>query len=362
MLTVLAVILIPMIELEADPPSGSRPIVIAHRGASGYRPEHTLAAYQLAIDLGADFIEPDLVITKDGVLVARHENEISSTTDVARHPEFAARKTTKSIDGQRLTGWFTEDFTLAELKQLRAIERIPELRPENRRFDGQFEIPTLREVIRLAKTQSTATGRTIGIAPETKHPSYFQSLGRPLEPPLVSDLQENGYTGRDAPVLIQSFEVANLKKLRSLTQVPLVQLIAATGSPPDFTAKADVRTYADLISPAGLAEIHTYAAAIAPDKSLVIPRDRQNRLLPPTGLVELAHAVGLKVYPWTCRAENRFLPAELQVGSPADGEFERRHGDAREECRRFWILGIDGLFSDHPDTAIAAWRGIPSQP
>jgi glycerophosphoryl diester phosphodiesterase len=193
------------------------PIIIAHRGASAERPEHTLAAYARAIEQGADFIEPDLVPTKDHQLVARHENEISGTTDVASRPEFAARKTTKTIDGETITGWFTEDFTLAELKTLRARERLPELRPGNTAFDGQQEIPTLAEIIALAKAESARTGRTIGIYPETKHPSYFRSLGLALEPVLLAELTRAGWTTREAPVFIQSFEVDNLKALKALT-------------------------------------------------------------------------------------------------------------------------------------------------
>ncbi|MDQ3305896.1 MAG: glycerophosphodiester phosphodiesterase, partial [Actinomycetota bacterium] len=212
------------------------PIVIGHRGASGYRPEHTLASYQLAADLGADFIEPDLVSTSDGVLVARHENEISGTTDVAEHAEFADRRTTKTIDGAELTGWFTEDFTLAELKTLRAVERIPEVRPDNTAFDGTETIPTLQEVIDLARRED------VGIYPETKHPSYFDSIGLSLEEPLVETLEANGYDGRRDPVFIQSFETANLRELDRMTKLPLVQLIGGNGAPYDLVEAGDART------------------------------------------------------------------------------------------------------------------------
>ncbi len=242
------------------------PIVIGHRGASGYRPEHTLASYQLAADLGADFIEPDLVSTSDGVLVARHENEISGTTDVAEHAEFADRRTTKTIDGAELTGWFTEDFTLAELKTLRAVERIPEVRPDNTAFDGTETIPTLQEVIDLARRED------VGIYPETKHPSYFDSIGLSLEEPLVETLEANGYDGRRDPVFIQSFETANLRELDRMTKLPLVQLIGGNGAPYDLVEAGDARTYDDLVTPEGLMEIARYADGIGPDKNRIVPR------------------------------------------------------------------------------------------
>ncbi|MFN3297513.1 glycerophosphodiester phosphodiesterase family protein, partial [Caldimonas sp.] len=251
------------------------PLVIAHRGASGERPEHTLAAYALAIEQGADYIEPDLVITRDGVLVARHENALAllgpggavreATTDVAERPEFAARCTTKTIDGQRITGWFTEDFTLAELKTLRARERIPQLRPGNTRFDGLFEIPTFEEVLQLvdqanarrrlqAHDDARSPGRPVpfrpvGIYPETKHPSYFRGIGLPLEEPLVTLLDRHGYQAPDSPVFIQSFEVGNLRRLRQMTRVPLVQLLAARGQHYDFAADGDTRTSHDTAPP-----------------------------------------------------------------------------------------------------------------
>ena len=324
------------------------PLVIGHRGASGYRPEHTLASYRLAIDLGADFIEPDLVSTKDGVLIARHENEIGGTTDVADHPEFAGRRTTKTIDGNPVTGWFTEDFTLAELRTLRAKERLPLLRPANTAFDGLYQVPTFQEVIDLAKRAG------VGIYPETKHPTYFDSIGLSLEEPLVATLDANGYRGRNAPVFIQSFEVANLEELNRRTRVPLVQLLDATGRPYDFVVAGDPRTYADLATPEGLAEIATYADGVGPNKNLIVPRDADGRLLDPTGLVRDAHRAGLQVHPWTFRKENNFLPADFQQGNPASPEFLRATGDAPAEFRLFFRLGVDGLFSDHPDTAVAA--------
>jgi len=324
------------------------PLVIGHRGASGYRPEHTLASYQLAIDMGADYIEPDLVSTSDHVLVARHENNIAETTDVADHPEFAGRKATKTIDGVALTGWFTEDFTLAELRTLRARERLPDLRPTNTAFDGLYQVPTFQEVIDLAKRAG------VGIYPETKHPTYFDSIGLSLEEPLVATLHANGYRGRNAPVFIQSFEVANLKELNRRTRVPLVQLLDATGRPYDFVVAGDPRTYADLATPDGLAEIATYADGIGPNKNLIVPRDADGRLLDPTGLVRDAHRAGLQVHPWTFRKENNFLPADFQQGNPASPQFLGATGDAPAEFRLFYRLGVDGLFSDHPDTAVAA--------
>ncbi len=324
------------------------PLVIGHRGASGYRPEHTLASYRLAIDMGADFIEPDLVSTKDGILVARHENEISTTTDVAAHPEFADRRATKTVDGVVLTGWFTEDFTLAELRTLRARERIPALRPDNTAFDGLYQVPTLQEVIDLAK------GAGVGIYPETKHPTYFDSIGLSLEEPLVATLHANGYRGPRAPVFIQSFETANLKELNRKTGVPLAQLLDATGRPYDFVVAGDPRTYADLATPAGLEEIAGYADGVGVNKNLIVPRDADQNLLDPTTLVRDAHRVGLQVHAWTFRNENNFLPADFRLGDPASPVYLRATGDAPAEYQLFFRLGVDGLFSDNPDTAVAS--------
>jgi glycerophosphoryl diester phosphodiesterase len=323
------------------------PIVIGHRGASGYRPEHTLAAYTLAIDMGADYIEPDLVSTKDHVLVARHENDITATTDVAAQPEFADRRTTKTIDGVSITGWFTEDFTLAELRTLRAKERLPDVRPANTAFDGLYQVPTFQEVIDLAKQ------RHVGIYPETKHPTYFRSIGLPLEEPLVRALDANGYRGPNAPVFIQSFEVGNLKELNRKTRLPLVQLLDATGRPYDFVVSGDPRTYADLATPEGLAEIATYAEGIGPNKNLIVPRDAQNRLTSPTMLVRDAHRAGLVVHPWTFRRENTFLPEDFRQGNPASPFYLQATGDFPAELRLFYKLGADGLFSDNPDIAVA---------
>ena len=314
------------------------PLVIGHRGACGYRPEHTLESYHLAIRLGADYIEPDLVATRDGALVARHENEISGTTDVAAHPEFAARRVTKTVDGITLTGWFTEDFTLAELRTLRATERLPGVRPQNTVFDGRFEIPTFQEVIDLVRVEERRLGRPIGIYPETKYPSYFASIGLALEEPLVTALYRNDLTSH---VLIQSFEAGNLRKLHGMTDVPLIQLLDSEDAP------------WDLVTPDGLAGIAEYAYGIGADKDLLIPRDAAGALLPATSVVRDAHAAGLVVHAWTFRAENRFLPPEFRIGTDPEAR-----GDGIAEYELFLRLGVDGIFSDHPDTAVAAVNAV----
>ena len=324
----------------ARAPSLSPPIVIAHRGASGERPEHTLGSYELAIAEGADFIEPDLVLTKDNVFVARHENEIGGTTDVADHPEFAARKTTKTIDGHSITGWFTEDFTLAELKTLRAKERLATLRPANTAYDGRFQIPTLAEVIALAKRRSKETGRTIGIYPETKHPSYFASIGLPMERKLVAELKATGWDSATAPVFIQSFEVNNLKLLHTLTKVRLIQLMDATGGPADHTAPS----YAAMITPEGLKAVAAYAWGIGPNKDMV-----DKGFGAPSTLVADAHHAGLRVHVWTFRAENAFLPDALKVGTDP-----KAHGNVAEAMRRQLTLGLDGFFTDFPLIGVSA--------
>lgn len=333
------------------------PLVIGHRGSAGYRPEHTLAGYEFAIDHGVDYIEPDLVSTKDHVLVARHENDISGTTDVAAHPEFASRRTTKVVDGVSITGWFTEDFTLAELKTLRAVERIPDIRQRNTLYNGLYSIPTLQEIIDLAARKSRACGRTIGIYPETKHPTYFDGIGLSLEEPLLETLRRNGLDKRKAAVFIQSFEVSNLRALRSKTDVRLIQLFGGpTDRPADFVAAGINRTYGDLATPAGLAEVARYADGIGPPKTSIVPRDGSGRSLAPTSLVEDAHAAGLLVHPYTFRNENVFLPAELRVGNATDPGYASAYGRALDEYRQFFALGVDGLFSDNGDTAVEARR------
>ena len=325
--------------------ASNKPIIIAHRGASGERPEHTIAGYTLAIEQGADYIEPDLVLTKDGVLVARHENAISETTDVAAHAEFTDRKITKTIDGQKVTDWFTEDFTLAELKTLRAKERLPMLRSANTAFDGQFKIPTFDEIIQLAQAKSKATGRTIGIYPETKHPSYFASIGLPHEAPLLKMLTQYGMITADSAVFIQSFEVGNLQSLSRKTKVKLIQLIDNEGGPADVPGSV----YKDMATPKGLEAIAEYADGIGPNKAMVIPRTFLGNLGEPTALVADAHAVGLAVHPWTFRRENFFLPLAQRSGiNPA------AHGDVVAEIRAFIAAGVDGFFSDNVAEASVA--------
>ncbi|HZV85876.1 MAG TPA: glycerophosphodiester phosphodiesterase [Brevundimonas sp.] len=330
-----------------DPPvpGAAAPIVIAHRGASGERPEHTLEAYALAIRQGADFIEPDLVMTRDGILVARHENEIGETTDVAARPEFAARRTTRSIDGRPVTGWFTEDFTLTELKTLRARERLPRLRPANTAHDGRFEVPTLAEVVALAQRQGRETGRSIGIYPELKHPAHFRARGLPMEEALLAVLARAGLTARSAPVFIQCFEVGPLQRLRSLTRLRLVQLLSDEGGPAD---RPDL-SYAGMATLTGLAAIRRYADGVGPAKALIVPRAPDGRSLAPTSFVADAHRAGLLVHPWTFRAENIFLPLERRSGTDPAAK-----GDMAGEIDAFLALGIDGLFTDHPAAAAIA--------
>ena len=337
-------LLLPISVMAADP------IVIAHRGASGERPEHTLAAYALAIEQGADFVEPDLVLTKDGVLIARHENEISETTDVADRAEFAARKATKVIDGENFTGWFTEDFTLAELKTLRARERLPQLRAANTAYDGQFEVPTFDEVLALARDEGKRRGRVIGVYPETKHPSYFAGIGLPHEAPLLAALERFGHRSSDAPVFIQSFERGNLMALRGKTKLRLIQLMADAGGPPDVPGLS----YAAMATAAGLADVKRYADGVGVAKAMVIPRGTDGRLAAPATLVADAKKAGLAVHVWTFRRENYFLPAEHR--SSAD---PRGIGDLASEIRAFLATGIDGLFSDNVAEAVAVVRGQP---
>ncbi len=330
-----------------------RPLVIGHRGASGYRPEHTLASYALAARMGADYIEPDLVSTKDGVLVARHENEISGTTNVADHPEFADRKATKNIDGISLTGWFTEDFTLAELKTLRAKERIPQIRQHNTAFNGRYTIPTFQEILDLRERLSRQLGREIGVYPETKHPTYFRTIGLPLEEPLVRALRRNGLDRRRAPVYVQSFETGNLKLLDRVLRVPLVQLLSSAGAPFDLVDSGSTTTYADLSTAAGLQDIAAYADGVGPSKDQIVPRTSTNASGTPTSFVNDAHAAGLVVHPYTFRAENTFLPLELR-SSPNLADY----GDLFSEIGQFFGLGVDGVFSDNPDIAVEVRDGV----
>jgi glycerophosphoryl diester phosphodiesterase len=369
--------------LEAAPASaqqfktldGKPPLVIGHRGASGYLPEHTLEAYKLAIEQGADFIEPDLVMTKDGHLIARHEPMLGATTNVAEKPEFASRKRKMLVDGIETDDWFAGDFTIAEIRQLRARQQMKERDQSN---NDKFLVPTLQEVIDLAKAESTRLGRTIGVYPETKHPTFHNAVGLPLEPSLVGVLNANGWTTKQAPVIIQSFEVSNLKFLRRLTNVRLVQLVdaddvdangrivlkAPSERPYDFVVTGDRRTFADLVTKEGLREIKTYADGVGPWKPYLIPSrqtlgadgkptdlngdgridERDRVLLPPTSVVADAHAAGLFVHTWTFRNEGRRLASDFK-------------GDAAAEYRAFYNLGVDGLFSDFPDTAFKARSG-----
>ncbi|GDY35360.1 glycerophosphodiester phosphodiesterase [Acidovorax sp. NB1] len=353
--------------------NGDKPLVIGHRGASGYLPEHTLESYRRAVELGADFIEPDLVATKDGVLIARHEPNITGTTDVSTRAEFASRKTKKMVDGVEEEGWFASDFTLAEIKTLRAIQPMAE---RDQSHNGKYQIPTLQEVLDLAKSEGTKAGRTVGVYPETKHPTYHVNLGLKLEDRLLDVLAQYGYTSKTSPVIVQSFEVSNLKYLRTKTQIRLVQLVDANdvnadGSmdltapydkPYDFAVAGDKRTFASLLTPAGLKEVKTYADGIGPWKPYLIPSkqvdankdgkpddlngdgkidDRDRVMMPATDVVKNAHAEGLMVHPYTFRNEARRLASDFK-------------GDPKAEYKLFYNLGVDGLFSDFPDTAKAA--------
>ncbi|GAB7080486.1 glycerophosphodiester phosphodiesterase [Megalodesulfovibrio paquesii] len=315
-----------------------KPIVFGHRGACGYRPEHTLASYELAIDLGADFIEPDLVSTKDGRLVCRHENEIGGTTDVAE--KFPDRKKTKSIDGLKpVDGWYTEDFTLEELKTLRCKERL-DFRDQS--YNGKFDIPTLEEVIELVRRKEKETGRVIGIIPETKHPSYHKSLGLNFEKQLVEILHKHGYDQADSPCVIQSFEVANLKELRGMTKLPLVFLYdEADISPYDFVLAGDKRTYGDLLKPEALKELAGFVQWVSPWKRLFVTEKEDGSLNPPTSFIEDAHKAGLLVATYTMRNEPRYLAKDY-------------NGDPEAEYLQYYKLGVDGVFSDFPDTALKA--------
>jgi glycerophosphoryl diester phosphodiesterase len=306
----------------------TRPIVIGHRGASGHRPEHTLASYRLAAEMGADFVEPDLVSTKDGVLIARHENEIGGTTDVAER--FPDRRTTRTIDGQSMTGWFTENFTLAEIKTLRAKERLA-FRSHD--YDGKFEVPTFDEVIALAQQLARELGRPIGVYPETKHPSYFRGIGLPLEEKLLASLDKAGWNRKDSPVFIQSFEIGNLRELRKKTSVRIIQLV----------------TSAAAVDAAGLKSIAGYADGIGAEKRLIVPVNQDGSPLPPTDLIARAHAAGLVVHAWTLRADKEFLPAGYK-GRP-EAEFEQ-----------FRALGVDGVFTDFPDIGARVYAVAPRTP
>lgn len=333
-----------LLTLVTGAPAMAEPLIIAHRGASGERPEHTLAAYERAIDQGADYIEPDLVLTKDGILVARHENEISGTTDVADHPEFAARRTTKTIDGQQVSGWFTEDFTLAELRTLRARERLGELRPANSRFNDLYPIPTFEEIVKLVRAKEAETGRRIGLYPETKHPSYFAGIGLPHQGPLLELLGRYGYQTEADPVFIQSFEVGNLKALRAVSRLRLIQLVEGEGGPADEPGAS----YADMMTVAGLKQIADYADGIGPSAAMVLAPEGA------TALVGRAHDAGLQVHVWTLRMENGFLPPAFQRPDDPQGR-----GDFAGYVRAVARAGVDALFSDFPKQAREALNSAP---
>jgi glycerophosphoryl diester phosphodiesterase len=353
------------ISRRANQLAGQQPIVIGHRGTAGLRPEHTLVGYQLAIDLGADFIEPDLVITQDGVLIARHEPDLTGTTDVASHPEFADRKTAKMLDGVLVTGWFAEDFTLAEIKTLRAKEQLSF---RDHSYDGLYPISTLGEIISLVKNVEAATGTRIGIYPETKHPTYFAEQGYNISQMLIDELVGANFTDPNR-VYIQSFEVSNLKQLhdtimpRAGVDIPLIQLLGAAGThldgslveikPYDFVVNEDPRTYADIRSPQGLQEVATYAAGIGPWKRMILSvkgveangdgavNDADKTLTAPTTLIADAHRAGLLVHPYTFRNEEQYLAADYK-------------GDPEKEIEQFIQLGVDGYFTDFAGTGKAA--------
>ncbi|GGO82632.1 glycerophosphodiester phosphodiesterase [Wenjunlia tyrosinilytica] len=327
------------------------PAVIGHRGASGYRPEHTFGSYELAAELGADVVEQDLVPTKDGHLVCRHENDITGTTDVSEHREFADRRTTKTVDGVSITGWFTEDFTLAELKTLRAKERIPAVRQRNTLYDGRWAVPTFEEVLRWAAGRRAKSGRPLWLHVETKHPSYFRKLGLGLEEPLARLLRAHGKGRRNSPVFLQSFEPSSLQRLGRLVGNPRIQLLSGpTSRPWDFTEAGDPRTVADLVTPEGLAWIAGFAQGIGPTTELIVPTDpATGKLGKPTTLVRDAHNEGLVLHPYTLRNENQFLPADFRKGTvPTD------YGNSFGAFKLYFELGIDGVFSDNPDTAVLA--------
>ncbi|MFI6902192.1 glycerophosphodiester phosphodiesterase [Nonomuraea sp. NPDC050394] len=337
-------------------PERSQVVVIGHRGSAGHRPEHTQGSYELAVAMGADWIEPDLVPTKDHVLVVRHENEISGTTDVSARPEFAGRRTTKVVDGRDVTGWFTEDFTLAELKTLRAVERLPAIRQRNTVYNGYYQVMTFQEVLDLAKKLSKRYDREVGVFPETKHPTYFRSIGLPLEEKLIETVRRNGLNRPRGPVVVQSFEPSSLKRVAGALRVPLWQALGTTGQPYDLKAAGDPTTYADMMKPEGLAKIAGYAQWIGPDKSSAIPLNPDGSTGAPTSLVSDAHKAGLKIGVYTFRSENQYLPSQLRRGSALT-----EHGDALAEYRAHIELGVDAFVTDYPDAAVLA-RGERTRP
>jgi len=325
------------------------PAIIGHRGSAGYRPEHTFGSYEYALEIGADVVEQDLVPTKDGHLVARHEPEIGGTTDVASHPEFADRRTTKTIDGVATTGWFTTDFTLAELKTLRAVERLPQVRQHNTIYDGRWDVPTFEEVLVWADQVGRRRGRPVWLHTETKHPTFFRGIGLPLEQRLADLLRRFGRHHAGAPQFLESFEAQSLQRLGRLgVAAPKIFLLnGPTSQPWDFVVAGDKRTVADLVTPDGLAWIATFAQGIGPTTDLIIPHDTAGKLLTPTTLVRDAHRAGLVLHPFTARNENQFLPADFRTGTDPNA-----YGNAIASFRTWFATGIDGLFTDNADTAV----------
>jgi len=337
--------------------SEGRPLVVGHRGASAARPEHTRAAYALAVELGADGFDVDLVATADGVLVVRHENELSDTTDVAARPELAHLRTTRVVDGVSTTGWFAEDLTLEQVRSLRARERLPELRPASAAHDGGQPVMTFSEVLALRAELEVAVGRRVEVWPELKHPGHLAVRGLALEPLVLAALGEAGLLASGAPVVVQCFEVSALQHLRGAApHLRLLQLTQPTGAPPDLRRSGDHRDYTDLCSAAGLREVAQWADALGPHLVQVEPRDVRGvsgggGARRGVRLVDDAHAAGLAVVPYTVRPENTFLPAELRRGSDLAA-----HGDVGSLLRRLRDDGVDGVFTDDPAAALAAWR------
>ncbi|MBJ9720919.1 glycerophosphodiester phosphodiesterase [Acinetobacter calcoaceticus] len=327
-------------------------LVIGHRGASALRPEHTLASYQKAIDDGADFIEPDLVSTKDGVLVTRHENEIGGTTNISTLTQFADRKVTKNIDGVDLTGWFTEDLTLNELQQVKARERIPEFRPANTAYNDLYSIPTLEQVIELAEANYKKTGKIIGLYIETKHPTYFKNKDLAMEDTLLKTLAKYQYTRDIAPIYLQSFEVSNLKYLKdqldlhkTLKHAQIIQLYdAKTSRPADFVESGVSKTYGDLATAQSLKDVAKYANGVGPSKNYILNFNNDGSVQT-TSFITDAHAAGLKVHPYTFRPENNFLPQPLKC---SDKPAERCPTGALKEFEVYFKAGVDGVFTDDP--------------
>lgn len=335
---------------KAARPAIEKPLVFAHRGSSALRPEHTFAAYAKAIADGADYIEPDLVMTKDGVLIARHGHDIGNNTDVSGRPEFASRRTTKTVNGAQQTGWFTEDFTLVEIKTLRAVEWLGSIRPESQSYDGQFQILTFDEIIDFTAAEAATRGRVVGLVPELKDADYFARIGLPLEDRFLQTLAAHDYTLR-YPVEVQSFQEAPLRYLRrkigQSANIKLLQLISGSlnGIPNDIAAAGGTTSYADMITPAGLARIASYADVVAPEIETIIPRGKDKRLGQPTTVVQDAHDAGLKVRAWTFRPENRFMAADFWNGAGPDG---RNEAGSIAEMRHYLATGIDGFFTDDP--------------